>query len=367
MAAAEHAGATLTIDLAAVAANWRLLREHLTVGECGAVIKADAYGLGVAPVARTLLATGCRSFFVATADEGLELRGILPNATIFVLHGVRPEEERPFAEAQLAPVLNTPDELARWSALARSRGEKLPAALQLDTGMSRLGFEAVDAARLVDDPSPLATLELRCVMSHLACSDERDNPLNSLQLASFEAMRRRMPTAPASIANSSAIFLGSAFHLDLVRPGAAIFGIAPFAHEPNPLRQVVELQAQILQVRLIDSSRTVGYGATHRAGAPTRVATVAVGYADGYLRSLSNRGSAFLGGVRVPVVGRVSMDLITLDVTRVPEHLSRPGATVELLGPNHTADDLAREAGTIGYEILTSLGRRYFRAYLGGD
>jgi alanine racemase len=233
--------------------------------------------------------------------------------------------------------------------------------------MTRLALDATAIEALAADPHPLHGLDLRCIMSHLAVAEERANPMNARQLATFNRVRGRLPKAPASIANSSAIFLGPEYGLDLARPGAALYGIAPIVNEPNPMAQVIELRGRILQVQEIDSPRTVGYGATHRAAAPSRLATVAVGYADGYLRSLSNRGSAFLGGVRVPVVGRVSMDLITLDVTDAPHDNARPGNHVELIGPHHTVDDLSHEAGTIGYEILTSLGRRYHRIYLGGD
>jgi alanine racemase len=367
MTAAERAGAILTIDLSAIAANWRLLRDRLDGPECGAVVKADAYGLGLEPVARALFEAGCRSFFVAHASEGAALRAILPDAAITVMHGIAPGEEEEFAALRLVPSLNTPDEIARWGAFARGRSGQspLPASLHVDSGMTRLALDAAAIDALASEPRPLQGLDLRCVMSHLAIAEERANPMSARQLAQFNRVRARLPKAPASIANSSAIFLGPEYALDLARPGAALFGIAPMANEPNPMAQVVELSGRILQVQEIDSPRTVGYGATHRAAAPSRLATVAVGYADGYLRSLSNRGSAFLGGVRVPVVGRVSMDLITLDVTSAPRDLARPGRHVELIGPHHSADDLAREAGTIGYEILTSLGRRYHRVYLG--
>ena len=367
MTAAEHAGAILTVDLGAIAANWRLLRDRLHGAECGAVIKADAYGLGVRPVAEALWRAGCRTYFVALAAEGVELRGILGEADIFILHGVAVGEEADLAARRLVPVLNTTDEIARWGGFARRQGgAPLRCAVMIDTGMSRLGLEPREAQGLAARPDALDGLALSCVMTHLVAAEERDNPLTARQLADFNALRAQLPPARASIANSAAVFLGPPYALDLARPGAAIFGLAPLVGEPNPMAQVVELKARILQVREIDSPRTVGYGATHRAGAHTRLATVSVGYADGYLRSLSNRGSGFLGGVRVGVVGRVSMDLITFDVTGVPERYARAGEYLELIGPHHSPDALADEAGTIGYEILTGLGRRYRRAYTGG-
>jgi alanine racemase len=365
MTVSEHAGAILTIDLGAVAANWRLLRDRLSGAECGAVIKADAYGLGLKPVVETLWRAGCRSYFVALTSEGVALREVLPQAEIFVLQGLAAGEEADMVGQRLVPVLNTSDEIALWRAHARTRGgAPLPGAIMFDTGMSRLGLEPAEARALASNLSALDGIALTCLMSHLVVAEERDNPITARQLADFNALRRLYPPARASICNSSAAFLGREYALDLARPGAAIFGLAPIAGEPNPMRPVVTLRGRILQVREIDSPRTVGYGATHRATAPMRVATVAVGYADGYLRSLSSRGSGLLGENRVRVVGRVSMDLITFDVTGVPAQLARAGEFIELIGARHTPDDLAAEAGTIGYEILTGLGRRYHRQYI---
>jgi len=366
MTAPEHAGAILTIDLGAIAANWRLLRDRLGGGECGAMVKADAYGLGLEPVANALWRTGCRTFFVALTEEGRALRTMLPEADIFVMQGIADDEEAELLAARLIPVLNTTDEIARWSKFAQARGAApLPAAIMIDTGMSRLGLEPDEARSFAARPEALDGIALTCLMSHLVVAEERDNPLTAQQLRDFHALRAAFPPARASICNSSAVFLGPEYALDLARPGAALFGLAPIAGEANPMAPVVTLAGRILQVRQIDSPRTVGYGATHRAKAPTRIATVSVGYADGYLRSLSGRASGMLGGRRVSLVGRVSMDLITFDVTGVPERFARAGERIELIGATHTLDDLAAEAGTIGYEILTALGRRYHRKYVG--
>lgn len=366
------AGGVLTIDLGAIAANWMLLSGRLRAGAaCGAVVKADAYGLGLAPVSRALFAAGCRSFFVALPDEGLALRRVLPDAEICVFNGVDATTARDMAAAGLTPVLNHLGQVADWRAAAAETRPpaRLPAFLHVDTGMTRLGLGEEEVAALADDPALTAGLHLTGVMSHLACADQPGHALNDEQRARFDAARVRLaPLAigRASLANSSAIFLGPEYHYDLARPGAALYGIAPQPPEPNPMRQVVGLKAKILQTHRIDTPRTVGYGATHRAERGRRIATVAVGYADGYLRSLSGAASAHVGRNIVRVVGRVSMDLITIDVTDVPEAEARPGAFVDLIGPHHTADDLAREAGTIGYEILTALGPRYARHYLGG-
>jgi alanine racemase len=365
--AAARAGAILTIDLDAVADNYRRLCEKLDGAACAAVVKADAYGLGMARVAPALARAGAQTFFVAQLDEAIALRGMLPvEVEIFVLNGLAAGPATEFRAQRVHPVLNSLGEIDAWSAAAREAGTGLPAAVHIDTGMSRLGLPADEVAALASDHGRLAGIDLRYLVSHLACADTPEHPLNAEQLAAFKDVRARLPGAPASFANSSGIFLGAQYHFDLARPGVALYGVNPTPGKPNPMRQVVRLQGRILQLREIDPPRSVGYGATHRAAGSTRIATVAVGYADGYLRSLSNRGSAWLGDRRVPVVGRVSMDLITLDVTGVSAEATRPGALVDLIGPSLSADEVAEAAGTIGYEILTSLGRRYRRLYLGG-
>ena len=251
-----------------------------------------------------------------------------------------------------------------WSAAARSLDAALPAAVHFDTGMNRLGLPPAEFARLAAEQNRLAGIYLRFLMSHLACADTPEHPLNARQLAAVETARARLQGTPASLCNSAGIFLGSDYHYQLARPGVALYGVNPIPGRPNPMTQVVRLQGKILQVREIDAPQTVGYGATHRVAGPTRIATVAVGYADGYLRSLSNRAWAWIGDQRVPVVGRVSMDLITLDVSAVSGDSARLGAFVDLIGPEFGVGQLAEAAGTIGYEILTALGQRYHRVYL---
>ena len=363
--ASDRAGALLTIDLDGVAANWRALNDRIaSTVHCGAAVKADAYGLGAARVAPALYAAGCRRFFLATIDEAITLRPHLPDdAALIVLGGPLPGTNEDFVEHGLWPVLNTPQQVAQWSEAVESGGPVPPCVVHVDTGMSRLGLTV---AELDHGAERLAALRPALVMSHLACSEDGAEPMNAAQLATFRAMRLRLPDSAASLANSGGIFLGAAYHFDLVRPGAALYGVSPNPEAAAVLRQVIALQGRILQVRDVDSPQTVGYGATHRIRRKSRLATVAAGYADGYLRSLSNRGHGIVGGIRVPLVGRVSMDLIIFDVTDAPEPLVRPGGFVELIGPDHTVDDLATEAGTIGYEILTSLSPRYHRSYLGG-
>ena len=359
-------GSVLTIDLGAIVRNFRRLREELGGVDCAAVVKADAYGLGVPQVAPALARAGCRVFFVAHADEGVTLRGVLPGAEIFVFNGALPGAEPVFAEHRLEPVLNALGAIENWAAFGVTHGP-LPAALHVDTGMSRLGLPQDELTRLAEEPERLAGIDLRYVISHLACAEEAGNPMNAQQLAEFEAARGRLPSTPASFANSSGIFLGPRYHFDLGRPGVALYGANPTPGRPSPMANVVTLQSPILQVREIDPPRAVGYGAAHRAKGHARIATVPVGYADGYLRSASGRARCRIAGREIPVVGRVSMDLITLDVTDIPPNLARPGAVVDLIDGDHTIDALAEEAGTIPYEILTSLGRRYARRYVGGD
>lgn len=366
---ADHAGGLLTIDLDAIAANWRLLRDHAAPAACAAVVKADAYGLGIGPVARRLAREGCREFFVAQIGEARALStllaGLADDAAIYVLNGFVPEALDGSGPGLGAiPVINTPEQAESWSRHAARTGSPLPAALHIDTGMARLGMSANEAAALARTGG-LRGLELRCVISHLACAGEAAHPMNAEQRARFQAALGPFAGCRASLANSAGIFLGPGYHFDLVRPGSALMGLTPLIDQTNPMQQTVNLQGKILQVQRVDTGGTVGYGASHRVDRPSRIATVAVGYADGYLRSLGNRGSAFLGAIRVPVVGRVSMDLITVDVTDAPEPLARPGDMIELIGPHHSPDALAEEAGTIGYEILTALGHRYARRYLG--
>ena len=359
------AGAILTIDLGALTDNYRLRHDRLSGADCAAVVKADAYGLGAARVAATLSRAGCRHFFVAHLQEGIALRDVLPaDAEIFILNGLMPGAEAACLDARLTPVLNSLSQVDGWTALARRRGQALPAILQVDSGMARLGLSPAEVDRLARDPARLDGVALRAVMSHLACADEPDHPANRAQLAMFEAQRRRLPPAPASFANSSGIFLGSDYHFDLARPGAALYGVAPVPGAPNPMRAVVRLDARIIQTREIAAGHAVGYGQAFKAAGPTRIATLSVGYADGWLRSVGRTGFAYVGDRALPIAGRVSMDSLTLDITALPEDMLRPGDFVELLGAHQSIDDVAAAAGTIGYEILTGLGGRYQRRYI---
>ena len=353
----------LTIDLGRIVANYQGLRARLSGAQCAGVVKADAYGLGATRVAPALAGAGCHEFFVATIEEGVEIRPLLPaTAAVYVLSGVLASEAPALIAHGLVPVLNDFGQIAIWAKAARGVGRRLPAIIHFDTGMSRLGLTPQDASDIAATPTHLDGIDLRYVMSHLACAEERDQPMNARQLAAFGSIRANWPKTRASLANSSGIFLGPAYHFDLARPGCALYGINPTPGLPNPVAQAAVLSGKILQIRDVDPPGTVGYGATHRVGRRTRVATVAAGYADGWLRTLSNRGGAYYGDVRVPFIGRVSMDLITLDVTAAPH--AKPGDAVELMGEHLPVDVVAELAGTIGYEVMTRLGRRFARVYV---
>ena len=369
-----NAGATLTIDLDAITTNYRMLSDRLSGAEAAAVVKADAYGLGIDRVAPALAHAGCRVFFVAHVEEGMRLRRILNDtgetefvqAEIHILNGLLEDAEEAYDASRLVPVLGSLDEIHNWKNYGQRLDRPLPCDIHADTGVLRLGLPPDELARLEEEPGRLEGLEIVNVISHLACADEPELPKNAEQLEAFRRVRQILPQGQACFANSSGIFLGPDYHFDLVRPGVALYGVGPVPGQPNPMAQVVRLQGKIAQVRDVDTPQTVGYGATHRVEGPGRIATVPVGYADGYLRFLSNKGTGYIGNIPVPVVGRVSMDLITLDVTKVPIHQCGVGDRVDLIGPLNPVEHLAEEAGTIGYEILTSLGHRYHRVYTGG-
>jgi len=361
------AGALLTIDLGAICDNWRMLKARLAGAECAAVVKADAYGLGALRVAPALYEAGCRHFFVAHVHEAIALRPVLhPDSAVYVLHGPPPGAEPEFVVHDLVPVLNSLPQLAAWRELAGRLDRPLPAILQVDTGMARLGFSAPELDALAGDRTQLRGIDPRYVMSHLARAEDQANPANRAQLERFRAALARLPATRASFANSSGIFLGADYHFDLVRPGAALYGVAPVAGVPNPMRPVIRLQGRVLQTRTIEAGTPVGYSHTWTATRRSRIATVAVGYADGYLRSLGNRGHVQFDHTPLPVVGNVSMDTILVDVTALGNNTIDEGSLIDIAGPGLGVDDIAGHAGTIGYEILTSLGNRYARSYLGG-
>lgn len=362
------AGGYLTVDLLAIQKNYALLSKLVSPADCAGVVKADAYGLGVDKVAPALFEAGCRSFFVALPEEGVELRRILPvDSKIYILNGLFDECEEVYAHERLTPVLNSLDEIKRWSALTEKVGP-LPAILHLETGICRLGLTESAVDELAANPGYMDGIELRYIMSHLASADAPDADQNAEQMAELNRLLEKLPdglrNTPISFANSSGIFLGNDYHLQLARPGVALYGGNPTPDKENPMQPVVNWQGKILQVHDVDSEKPVGYGATYHTKRKSRIAIVSIGYADGYFRNLGNQGSCVINDNKVPVIGRVSMDMIAIDVTSIPEEKCRRGDLVDLIGKDISLDDLAKQAGTISYEILTSLGKRCHRRYL---
>jgi alanine racemase len=363
------AGGVLTIDLSAIEANWKRLAGMTLPVECAAVVKGDGYGCGLEPVTAKLYAAGCRTFFVADIPEGRRVRAIAAEATIYVLDGVIPSTGPALADANLRPVINSPTELAEWDALVAATGWKGGAALHIDTGMNRLGL-SVDEGVAIAARAKSETHGFTLLMSHLACADTPDHTLNDRQIRMFRELRILYRGIPSSLANSSGIFLGGTVHCDMVRPGAALYGVNPTPGRANPMRPVIELKGRIIQVRLVPKGDSVGYGAAFTTTRPSRLAIVAVGYADGYARAagaIKGRpgADAIVAGKRCPVVGRVSMDLMAIDVTDLPEGSARRGDFATLVGGGIGVDEIGAASGTIGYEVLTNLGRRYHRIYKG--
>ncbi len=361
------ARARLTVDLDALAANHAVLKQLAGAAEVAPVVKADGYGLGAGPIARRLWAEGARRFFVARLEEGEALRAELGEtrpARILVLDGCTAGAAPRLAAARLTPVLNSPAQVEAFAAWARPNGP-LPCALHLDTGMHRLGLTADELEVLAAAPDRLQGLQIELLMSHLACADQEEHRLNAQQAGRFKKARALLPDVPASLANTGGVFLGPQFHHDLVRPGIGLYGGGPFARTHPQLKQVATLTVPILQVRAVSQGETVGYGASFTADRAYRVAILAAGYADGVLRSSAGRGRAWFAGEHRPILGRISMDLMVIDVTGCEE--ARPGAMVELLGPHVTVDEAAEAAGTASYEVLTRLGHRAERVYLGAQ
>jgi alanine racemase len=360
----------ITIDLDALQANWLALSALVGPAECAAVVKADAYGLGASEVIPALALAGCRTFFVATPEEARAARLLAPEARLFLLDGLFPGAGDLLLAADVTPVLSNVADVEDWAATAKRAGRKLPAALQIDSGLNRLGLSGTDVKWLAGKPELLEAVDLKLVLSHLACADDPAHPHNAKQRTAFNKRRAMLPKAAASLAASDGLMLGAAYHFDLVRPGYALYGGQAFQGGPTPVNPVVTVRARVLQVRTLKAGDTVGYSATWQASRPSRVAIVAAGYADGFARALSaasgkKGGSVMVAGERAPVIGRVSMDLITVDITDVKNEVAR-GDLVTLVGPGLTLEAVGKSAGTIGYEVLTRLGTRFIRRYAGG-
>ncbi|MDN2567699.1 alanine racemase [Aquibium sp. A9E412] len=371
------AGGRLTIDLAALAENYRMLARLSAPAETAAVVKGDAYGIGIAHAVPALLAAGCRRFFVALPAEGAAVRRAAPDADIIVLNGLFDAETAAhYARERLIPVLNTQSDLALWEAHGWDGEVPRPCVIHVDTGMNRLGLTLERARVLAGENALTGALTPLLLMSHLACGDDAGHAMNRRQLEAFQAARALFPGVAASLANSAGIFLGEAYHFGLTRPGVALYGGAAVSGVANPMRPVVTAEARVVQVRRAAAGETVSYGAPRPLDRDTLIAVVAAGYADGYPRSASGAGvplrdrvaagaAGWIGGRTVPLLGRVTMDLTMFDVTDLGPDAVAVGDTIELFGPNMPIDAVAAAAGTIGYELLTGLGRRYHRRYTG--
>lgn len=376
MSVSPHlAGGRLTVDLAALVANWRELDRLSRPGRASAVVKANAYGLGVERVVPALWGAGCREFFVALADEGVAVKRLVPDAEVFILNGIHADNVAVIAEASCIPVLSSHAQIDLWAAHNRQRGRRLPCALQVDTGMNRLGLTPQEAIAFAARNTREAIVPLIHVMSHFACADSIDHPLNRRQIESFQAVAAAFADIDSSLSNSAGtLTLGACGH-PVTRPGIALYGGEAVNDLVNPMKPVITLEGRIVQIRHVAKGDTISYGATHVASRGSRIATVSVGYADGFPRAGSGSGvplrdvnaagaCGYIGGKRVPLVGRVTMDLTMYDVTDVAEEALSDG-WIEFIGPNIPLDDVARAAGTIGYEILTGLGSRYHRRFIG--
>lgn len=356
----------LKVDLGSVTHNYNVLKAQAAPGaRVGAVVKADGYGLGSAAIGKTLAAAGCRDFFVFSVDEGITLRAALKEPRIFILNGFFGDDAALYPEYNLIPVLGSFPEIENYKKLTAKLGRKLDAYLSFNIRMNRLGLAKVETEKLVTDKTLLDGLNIIGVMSHFACADE-DNPVNDVQNEIFEKIAKHFPGAEKSLANSFGIFRNKKYHHDLLRPGMALYGLNPTPETKNPMHAVANLQLPIIRTRMVYEGAGVGYNLTWKAEKDTWIATVAAGYADGIFRSLSNKGALYWKGIRCPIRGRVSMDLTSVDISAIPENQRpKPGDRMELLGEHQSADELANDAGTIGYEILTSLGNRYERIYVG--
>src|SRR6201996_8598192 len=369
-AALATATGVLTVDLDAIVANWRKLEKTAVPAECAGVVKANAYGCGAEQVAKALASAGCKTFFVATLDEARVVRAALPTATLYTLDGFFQNTGDAYAKIDCKPVIGDLNELAEWDVFCRRSGWNGGAALHIDTGMNRLGLTITEAQGIIPRVNA-GDHGITLVMSHLVSAELVNTQTNARQLPAFRQIASLFTNVPASLSNSSGIYLGAQFQFDLVRPGAALYGVNPTPEADNPMQPVVELKARIVQIRNVERGETIGYGGTWTARRPTRLAVVSAGYADGYFRAASandgTRGAeVMVAGKRCPIAGRISMDLIAIDVTDLPPNSARRGHWVTLIGEGITVDELAHHFGTIGYEVLTSLGRRYARVYKGG-
>ncbi len=370
----DLAGGRLTIDLGALVSNWHMLAKNAGQAECGAVVKANAYGCGIEPVVQALFQAGCRTFFVALVEEGIQVKQTAPESRCFVLNGLFPDAAPHIHKANLIPTLGSIQEVEIWAAFAKQQGKPLPCAIQMDSGMTRLGMGKRELERVVSARHLMDHLDPKLFMTHYACADDVGHPKTEMQREVFTEASKLLPGVPCSIANSAATLHVDDRTFDVARPGIALYGGEALNDTPNPMKVVVTLEGRIIRIRSVKAGETVGYGAAETVKKDSRIAYVSVGYADGYHRSTSNMGvtmrtvapaaiAAFKGNT-IKGIGRVSMDISAFDVSDIPETEIAAGNWIELFGNTIALDDVARAAGTIGYELLTGLSLRFSRNYI---
>ncbi|MBL0319832.1 MAG: alanine racemase [Alphaproteobacteria bacterium] len=360
-----YAEVQLSINLTNLIDNYNLIRNVIQGIDCVPVVKADAYGLGADKIVLALAKAGCKQFFVATADEGIALRHLLPDIAIHVFHGPNNHNKEAFRVYNMIPVINSLEQFHTWNNYGMDIANVLPAFLHIDTGMNRLGMTFEELKTNLSKIRQAEGIKWLYLMSHLACADNPNHTLNKHQLEQFQQARRLFPFIKGSLANSSGIFLGKNYLFHSVRPGAALYGINPTPYAQNPMKPVVSLKGKIIQHRYVNEPGTVSYSGTHQVEPGARIAIVPIGYADGYLRSLSNRPSIVsIGGHRAPIIGVVTMDSIMIDVSHIPHELCQPGKEVQLMGGDIPLEETAQAAGTIAYEMITCLGNRFKREYV---
>ncbi|WP_455481716.1 alanine racemase [Bartonella sp. B35(2025)] len=348
-----------TIDVSAIVDNYITLSQRVAPAKCSAVIKANAYGLGADKIAPALYQAGCRTFFVAKIEEALRLKAILPpNVMIALLNGISRTAEEFVAQSGIVPVLNSWNAIESWQTLCQKKSKRFPAIIQIDTNMNRLGLDQRELQQLIKNPDFFKKAKVKYIISHLANGDDDTHPSNYAQLAALKAILAQLPTCKVSLANSGGIFLGSDFYFDLVRPGIALYGIDPHKKYPTLLKPVLKLEAQVIQSRYLDTGAPVGYGGSFITRRPSTLVTISIGYADGWLRALSNKGTVYFNGYKLPIIGRVSMDSIIVDATDLKDEKPQRDDWVELIGTHQTIEKVSTDANTVPHEILVSLSSR---------
>ncbi|AQX20137.1 alanine racemase [Bartonella sp. WD16.2] len=355
----------VTIDIGAIVANYTALAQHVAPTECSAVVKANAYGIGVEKVAPALYQAGCRTFFVAQIKEALQLKTILPpDVTLALLNGLPPTAEELVAQAGIVPVLNSWHEIESWQLLCQEKGKKFPAIVQIDTNMNRLGLDQKELQQLIEHPTLFEIADIKYIISHLSNGDDFAHSSNYTQLTAMKEMLAQLPACKVSLANSGGIFLGPDFYFDLVRPGIALYGVSLHGKHPVPIKPVLKLEAQVIQSRFVEEGMPIGYGRSFITPRPSILTTISIGYADGWMRNLSNKGSVYFKGYKLPIVGRISMDSIIVDATDLEHNKPKRGDWVELIGEHQTIEDVSIDANTVPHEILSSLSVRCKRIYI---